>query len=164
VFVSVFEISRISSIAFELGFARSSPPQVGTVELFQGDERRVIIISTVRSDMGADIADDRHNLGFLNNPKRFNVSVTRAKCLLIVIGNPVLLSRDHCWGAFLHYTMAKGCYKGMPWEADHDSPRASLPAPTLQNPEPGAVGPAAQAEHFQEAELLEDSFPRRRED
>jgi helicase MOV-10 len=52
----------------------------------------VIIISTVRSTQDKVITDDlRFNLGFLNNPKRFNVAITRAKALLIVVGNPIVL-------------------------------------------------------------------------
>lgn len=37
------------------------------------------------------IDDEKHCLGFLCNPKRFNVAVTRAKALLIVVGNPHVL-------------------------------------------------------------------------
>ena len=35
--------------------------------------------------------DDKYCLGFLSNPKRFNVAITRAKALLIVVGNPHVL-------------------------------------------------------------------------
>lgn len=35
--------------------------------------------------------DDKYSLGFLSNPKRFNVAITRAKALLIVVGNPHVL-------------------------------------------------------------------------
>lgn len=47
------------------------------MEEFQGLERRVIIISTVRSSAEHLAFDARHKLGFLANPKRFNVAVTR---------------------------------------------------------------------------------------
>lgn len=37
------------------------------------------------------IDDEKQSLGFLCNPKRFNVAITRAKALLIVVGNPHVL-------------------------------------------------------------------------
>jgi superfamily I DNA and/or RNA helicase len=50
--------------------ARGNGVMVGSTEQFQGQERRVIIISTVRSDPAHLESDLRHNLGFLSNPKR----------------------------------------------------------------------------------------------
>lgn len=46
-----------------------SPPQVGSVEQFQGQERRVILISTVRSCSEYLQLDQTFKLGFLKNPK-----------------------------------------------------------------------------------------------
>jgi len=56
--------------------------KVGSVECFQGQERRCVIISTVRSDPEYLSSDLRYSLGFVANEKRFNVAVTRAKTLL----------------------------------------------------------------------------------
>jgi hypothetical protein len=52
--------------------------QVGSVEEFQGQEKKVIIVSTVRSNDQFVQFDCEHNLGFVKNPKRFNVAITRA--------------------------------------------------------------------------------------
>jgi len=85
---------------------------VGSVEEYQGNERRVIIISTVRSSVDFLDYDNKHKLGFLSNPKRFNVAVTRAQALLIVIGNPKVLERDIHWRTLLHFCIENDAYIG----------------------------------------------------
>ena len=69
--------------------------------LLQGQERKVIIISTVRSEPSYLQEDHKHKLGFVRNPKRFNVAITRVKALLVVVGNPKLLSVDNNWREFI---------------------------------------------------------------
>ena len=66
---------------------------VGTTEEFQGQERRIIILSTVRSSPEYVNIDSQYRLGFLADPKRFNVAITRSQALLIVVGNPHILSQ-----------------------------------------------------------------------
>ncbi|XP_053994760.1 putative helicase mov-10-B.1 [Hylaeus volcanicus] len=74
---------------------------VGTVEVFQGQEKEVIILTTVRSESFKH--DGKEHIGFLSNAMRFNVAVTRAKNLLIVVGNPTVLCKDKCWKALWDY-------------------------------------------------------------
>ena len=47
-------------------------------------------------------------LGFLTNAKRFNVAVTRAKAMLVVIGDPFLLVRDKMWKELIVEAEQKG--------------------------------------------------------
>ncbi|KXN81885.1 Putative helicase mov-10-B.1 [Leucoagaricus sp. SymC.cos] len=94
--------------------------KVGSVEEFQGDiqERKVILISTVRSSKEFVAYDIKHTLGFVASPRRFNVSITRAKALLIVIGDPNVLGLDPLWRSFLNYIYTNDGWKGpeIPWD------------------------------------------------
>ncbi|XP_015197664.2 putative helicase mov-10-B.1 [Lepisosteus oculatus] len=92
--------------------------KVGSVEEFQGQERRVIIVSAVRSSLTYVKMDEDFSLGFLKNEKRFNVAMTRAKALLIVVGNPVILSKDPTWGRFLRYCTSERGYTGYDFSND----------------------------------------------
>lgn len=88
-------------------------PKVASVEEFQGGERKVIIISTVRSGQQDKIDSGfLERLGFLYQPKRFNVVITRAKALMIVIGNPHVLCRNTFWMHLLSYALELNAYKG----------------------------------------------------
>ncbi|TRY89114.1 hypothetical protein DNTS_011152 [Danionella cerebrum] len=86
--------------------------KVGSVEEFQGQERKVIMVSTVRSSVSYVKMDQDFNIGFLSNEKRFNVAMTRAKALLIVVGNPVILSKDSTWQRFIQYCELEQGYTG----------------------------------------------------
>nr|XP_046239070.1 putative helicase mov-10-B.1 isoform X2 [Scatophagus argus] len=86
--------------------------KVGSVEEFQGQERKIIMISTVRSSISYVKMDEDFNIGFLSNEKRFNVAVTRARSLLIVVGNPVILNKDPIWKKFISYCVKEKGYTG----------------------------------------------------
>jgi helicase MOV-10 len=91
--------------------------KVGSVEMFQGQERRCIIVSTVRAESEHLALDLRYNLGFVANPKRFNVAVTRAKTLLIVVGCPRVLAMDEeNWRPFLIYCHENKSWCGEEWD------------------------------------------------
>ena len=45
-------------------------------------------------------------------PRRFNVAITRAQALVIVVGDPSVLGRDILWRAFLNYVYLGGGWIG----------------------------------------------------
>ncbi|ELU10294.1 hypothetical protein CAPTEDRAFT_119799 [Capitella teleta] len=94
--------------------------KVGSTEEFQGQERLVIIISTVRSCTDHLKDDFTFSLGFLSQPKRFNVAVTRAKALLIMIGNPIILRHDEHWGSMIEYCLSNGSFLGEEPDKDEE--------------------------------------------
>ena len=53
-------------------------------------------MSTVRSNQ-------RRELGFLNDYRRMNVGMTRAKYSLIVVGNSTTLEANEIWCRFVNY-------------------------------------------------------------
>ncbi|EAU87611.2 helicase MOV-10 [Coprinopsis cinerea okayama7 len=85
---------------------------VGTVEDFQGRESRVVIISCVRSNPRFLEEDAKRGLGIFCERKRMNVAITRAKELLVVVGNGALLSRDPYWKSFLQFALRNKLYEG----------------------------------------------------
>jgi superfamily I DNA and/or RNA helicase len=101
--------------------------KVGSVETFQGQERKCIIVSTVRSSEHHLVFDAKYNLGFVNHPKRFNVTVTRAKSLLVAIGHPHVLAtdKDH-WLPLLRMCHEAGSWVGEPWNENADTEEKDL--------------------------------------
>ncbi|KAL1543276.1 RNA helicase [Salvia divinorum] len=103
---------QVSKIKEALECLGNTNVKVGSVEQFQGQERKVIIVSTVRSTVKHNEFDKVHYLGFLSNPRRFNVAVTRAKSLIIIIGNPHIICKDPNWNKLLWYCVENNSYKG----------------------------------------------------
>lgn len=72
------------------------PLKINTVDRFQGMERNIVIVSTVRSHhriaLGKKTEPNRDS-GFAKSPQRLNVALSRARRLLIVVGNRDFFSR-----------------------------------------------------------------------
>ena len=69
---------------------------VNTVDGFQGQERDVILISLVR-------ANEEGQIGFLNDLRRMNVAITRARMKLIILGDASTLTRHPFYKKLYEY-------------------------------------------------------------
>ncbi len=76
---------------------------INTVDGFQGQEKDIIILSCVRSS-------DSGNVGFLSDERRINVSLTRAKYCLIVVGSQNTLNRNRLWNKLIDDSKVNGCF------------------------------------------------------
>lgn len=97
------QIKQLRSIAHEHS---SLPIRVSTVDRFQGMERNIVIVSMVRSNIIQSSRNQQPDkkrypefgypkqtsLGFAQSPNRLNVALSRAKRLLIIVGNRDLFS------------------------------------------------------------------------
>lgn len=100
------ELGVITFYGAQAGLIKKNVPEgidvrVSPVDRFQGMERNIVIVSLVRSNNIAEseneIADfemypkngyaQNESLGFAESPNRLNVALSRAKRLLIVVGN-----------------------------------------------------------------------------
>lgn len=118
--LSQFDICIMSPFRVQVNLLRKTARgaglwelNIGPVEAFQGLESRVVIICTTRARSRFLEEDGLRGIGLVNEPKKLNVALTRAKQGLIVLGNPWVLSRDPHWDTFLSY-----CWRNGLWHID----------------------------------------------
>lgn len=76
--------------------------RIATIDNFQGEEAKVVIISLVRSN-------SQHKCGFLRTPNRINVLLSRAKHGMYIIGNAATSAHVPMWKNVLEILKAEVC-------------------------------------------------------
>lgn len=75
--------------------------EVDTVDGFQGREKEVVILSLVRSNK-------ENEVGFLEDIRRLNVSLTRAKRKLIIVGGQSTVGKHEIYAKLIKYISNEG--------------------------------------------------------
>lgn len=84
--------------------------EIGTVDAFQGREAQVVVVDLVRMNEDQEI-------GFLKETRRMNVALTRAKRLLMVVGDSATIGKHPYYQAFLERVDEVGGYLSI-WAID----------------------------------------------
>jgi putative DNA helicase len=98
--------AQVHLLSQQIRSAYGARVEVGTVDGMQGREKEVVIVSLVRSN-------DEHQIGFLQDSRRLNVAMTRAKRQLVLVGDADTVGEGkkdasaprkflHAWTEHLH--------------------------------------------------------------
>ena len=88
-------ISPYKAQAVKINYLLEGDIEVDTVDSFQGREKDIVIISFVR-------ANTKDRVGFLSDFRRLNVSISRAKSKLVLVGNFTTLKSEDLFRKMLN--------------------------------------------------------------
>jgi len=122
---------KIKELKKEKNIIKSTEIEINTIDSFQGQERDIIIFSTVRSNFAEDSYEEETSnndgeiyvncidkkipstgtgIGFLNDFRRMNVGLSRAKYACFVVGNGDTLKNNEYWNKFITFCKEKNNY------------------------------------------------------
>jgi superfamily I DNA and/or RNA helicase len=108
------DLAVIAPYAAQVRWLRAHCPhrevEIDTVDGFQGREKEAVVICMVRSNEIGEI-------GFLADTRRMNVALTRARRLLIVIGDSATLGIHPFYRDLVDYMESLGAYRSV-WQED----------------------------------------------
>ncbi len=89
-----FYKAQVEQIKFKVNklIFKNIEVDVGTVDAYQGLEKDIIFISSVRTE----------GIGFISNPNRLNVSLSRAKKLVVIFGDLSNLHKDKLFSEIIN--------------------------------------------------------------
>ncbi|CAN8069076.1 unnamed protein product [Agarophyton chilense] len=112
------QVVLLEQLVRECVILKSMNIEVSTIDGIQGREKPVVVLSTVRGGNCKDI-------GFVNDERRMNVALTRAKYSLLIVGNAMILGRTsvpwqglirHCRENSHVISLSKNCNTVLPGE------------------------------------------------
>lgn len=123
---------------------------INTVDGFQGQEREIIIFSAVRTNM----------MGFLEDIRRLNVAITRARNALFIVGNSKRLKTNVTWAKLFEDARKRGLVRDVRNRGDvHQF--FSTPAKYVSPEEIEKIHAAKEADFFKEWWFCDEDRNRR---
>ncbi|PKK24249.1 senataxin [Columba livia] len=118
-------------------YRNNSPGEVDTVDAFQGREKDCIIVTCVRAN------STRGSIGFLASLQRLNVTITRARFSLFILGRLKTLMENKDWNELIQDAQRRGAIiKTTEISYRKDAVKILKLKPTIQAPtEPGTRKP-----------------------
>ncbi|CDF32944.1 unnamed protein product [Chondrus crispus] len=102
------QVSLLNRLISQDPVLRAAAIEVSTIDGIQGREKPIIFISTVRSGRTKTI-------GFVDDDRRMNVAITRAKHTLVVVGNATVLEQHSgLWASFISYCRSESRLSVLP--------------------------------------------------
>lgn len=98
------QVDMLKELFADTSIAGRGHISVNTIDSFQGQECDIIYISLTRSN-------DRGEIGFLQDIRRMNVAITRAKKKLVVIGDSATVSSHTFYDRFIAHASEIGGYR-----------------------------------------------------
>ncbi|KFQ99325.1 putative helicase senataxin, partial [Opisthocomus hoazin] len=86
----------------ERAFKNNSPGEVDTVDAFQGREKDCVIVTCVRAN------STKGSIGFLASLQRLNVTITRARFSLFILGRLKTLMENKDWNELIQDAQRRG--------------------------------------------------------
>lgn len=108
-------------------FDRKGPAEVDTVDGFQGRQKDCVIVTCVRAKTS------QGSIGFLASLQRLNVTITRAKYSLFILGHLRTLRENDHWNQLIEDAQKRGAIiKTCDKNYRHDATKILKPKPVLQ--------------------------------
>ncbi|KAL6234576.1 hypothetical protein BDW75DRAFT_251397 [Aspergillus navahoensis] len=127
--LDTYDLVRAGLMSYASAQHVKRPIKLSTIDNYQGEESDIVIATLTRSNMAGDI-------GFMSAPQRLNVLLSRARDVLIMIGNSKTFINSRkgkdVWKPFIDQLQASGClYDGLPVKCERHPQRTAV----LQTPE-----------------------------